>query len=50
METEIIKIYSLTEMEDKYIGKTGTVERYEYELRMDVLGEMINSNKSKKKT
>ena len=38
-----IKSYSLNEMKDKYIGKKGTVNRdkYEYELRMDVLGHMI---------
>lgn len=37
--------YSLDEMKDKYIGKTGTSERdnYEYELRMDVLGRMIKA-------
>ena len=37
------KSYSLAEMKDKYIGKTGTPDRnkYEYELRMDVLGRMI---------
>ena len=37
--------YSLVEMKDKYIGKTGTPERdeYEYELRMDVLGRMIKT-------
>lgn len=38
-----IKSYSLSEMKDKYIGKPGTAERdkYEYELRMDILGRMI---------
>jgi len=38
-----IKTYSLSEMKDKYIGQIGTVDRekYEYELRMDVLGKMI---------
>lgn len=38
-----MKSYSLTEMKDKYIGKKGTVSRdkYEFELRMDVLGHMI---------
>jgi HTH-type transcriptional regulator / antitoxin HipB len=38
-----IKSYSLSEMKDKYIGQIGTVDRekYEYELRMDVLGKMI---------
>lgn len=37
------KSYTLAEMKDKYIGKVGTTERdeYEYELRMDVLGNMI---------
>lgn len=37
--------YSLAEMKDKYIGKTGTSDRdqYEYELRMDVLGKMIKT-------
>ncbi len=40
-----IKSYSLAEMKDKYVGKKGTVvrEQYEYELRMDVLGQMIKS-------
>ena len=39
------KLYSLAEMKDKYIGKVGTVKRdeYEYELRMDVLGQMIKT-------
>jgi DNA-binding XRE family transcriptional regulator len=39
------KSYSLAEMKDKYIGKTGTADRdeYEYELRMDVLGRMIKT-------
>ena len=38
-----LKSFSLAEMEDKYIGKTGTADRdqYEYKLRMDVLGRMI---------
>jgi len=38
MSTKEIKIYSLAEMKDKYIGKVGTNERdeYKYELRMDV--------------
>ena len=35
--------YSLVEMKDKYIGKTGTPERdeYEYELRMDNLVHLL---------
>lgn len=45
MATKEIKTQTLSEMKDKYIGKTGTKERdaYEYELRMDVLGRMIKS-------
>ncbi len=36
---------SLAEMKDKYVGKKGTAirEEYEYELRMDVLGQMIKT-------
>jgi HTH-type transcriptional regulator / antitoxin HipB len=38
-----VKTYTLAQMKDKYIGKTGSRQRekYEYELRMDVLGSMI---------
>ena len=38
-----MKSFTLAEMKDKYIGKEGTEQRdqYEYELRMDVLGQMI---------
>ena len=43
MAKTAIKSYSLAEMKDKYIGKTGTKERdqYEYELNMDILSHMI---------
>ncbi len=45
------KSYSLAEMKDKYIGKTGTTERdkYEYELRMDILGRMIKTARQERK-
>jgi DNA-binding XRE family transcriptional regulator len=45
MATEEMKMCTLAEMKDKYIGKVGTEERgeYEYELRMDVLGKMIKA-------
>ena len=45
MATKKDKTYSLQEMEDKFIGKVGTVKRdeYEYELRMEVLGKMIKT-------
>lgn len=45
MQKTAMKSYSLTEMKDKYIGKKGTNDRdrYEYELRMDILGRMIKT-------
>ena len=38
-----MKIYSLDEITDKHIGKIGTKKRdaFEYELRLDLLGEAI---------
>ena len=38
-----MKFYTLDEMKDKYIGETGTIKReaFEYELRMELIGEMI---------
>jgi len=51
MATKAVKTYSLSQMKDKYIGKTGTNERdeYEYELRMDVLGKMIKAARQERK-
>ncbi len=46
-----MKSFTLAEMKDKYIGKAGTAERdkYEYELRMDVLGQMIKKARQERK-
>jgi DNA-binding XRE family transcriptional regulator len=46
-----MKQYSLSQMEDKYIGKIGTQERdeYEYELRMELLGRMIKTTRKEQK-
>lgn len=51
MATKELKIYSLSEMKDKYIGEVGTEERdeYEYDLRMDVIGKMIKAARKKAK-
>jgi HTH-type transcriptional regulator / antitoxin HipB len=37
------KFYTLEEMKDKHIGERGTPRReaYEYELRMEIIGDMI---------
>ena len=51
MAKTAIKSYTLAEMKDKYIGKSGTIDRdqYEYELRMDVLGRMIKTARQERK-
>jgi len=38
-----LKMYTLDQAKDKYIGMIGTEKRdkYEYELKMEILGEMI---------
>jgi HTH-type transcriptional regulator / antitoxin HipB len=43
MKSNKLKIYSLDEVTDKYIGKPGTPKReaFEYELRLDLIGEAI---------
>ena len=45
MEAKKRKIYTLDEMKNKYIGERGTDEReaYEYELRMEIIGDMIKT-------
>ncbi|MCD4792932.1 MAG: helix-turn-helix domain-containing protein [Bacteroidales bacterium] len=41
--SEKIKMYTLDQAIDKHIGEIGTKKRdkFEYELKMDILGEMI---------
>ena len=45
------KSYSLAEMKDKFIGKTGTKERdeYEYKLSIEVMGHMIKKARQERK-
>jgi DNA-binding XRE family transcriptional regulator len=46
METkENIKLTSFNQLKDKHIGKVGTKERdkYEFDLKVEILGEMIKS-------
>ena len=44
-KTKKMKMMTLDQMKDNDIGKVGTPERdkYEFELRMEVLGDMIKS-------
>ncbi|MBE9468456.1 MAG: helix-turn-helix transcriptional regulator [Bacteroidetes bacterium] len=43
MGTKDIKFKSFDKLKDKYIGELGTDEReqYEFDLKLDILGEMI---------
>ncbi len=45
-----MKTYSLDELTDKYIGKKGSNERelFEFELKADILGEMIKKVRKEK--
>jgi len=44
-----LRIYSLDEVKDKFIGKVGDNKRdeFEFELQMDILGEMIKNARLK---
>jgi len=47
---EKMKRYTLSEMEDKYIGKKGSPARdeYEYELKMELLGQMVKATRKER--
>jgi HTH-type transcriptional regulator / antitoxin HipB len=47
MKTTKFKTYSLDEVTDEFIGKKGTPERdkFEFELKMDLIGEMIRETR-----
>jgi len=48
--TNKLKIYTLEQVKDKYLGEVGTEKRdtYEYELRLDLLGEMIKQTRKER--
>jgi len=50
METKEIKFHSFDKLKDKYIGKVGTEKRaeYEFELKLDILGEMIKQTRKER--
>ncbi len=50
METEKIKFHSFDKLKDKYIGEIGTEsrEQYEFELQLDVLGEIIKRTRKER--
>ena len=49
-ESEELKQYTLEEAKNNFIGETGTEkrEKYEYELKMDVLGELLKEARKKR--
>ena len=50
MPTKKIKSYTLDEMKDKFVSKKGNPvrEKYEYEMRMDLLGQMIKTTRKER--
>src|SRR4030042_6102861 len=48
--TDKLKVYTLEQAKDKHLGKVGTEKRdkYEYELRLDLLGEMIKQTRKER--
>jgi DNA-binding XRE family transcriptional regulator len=50
-KTKKVKMMTLDQMKDKDIGKIGTKSRdkYEFDLRMEVLGEMIRAVRKERK-
>jgi HTH-type transcriptional regulator / antitoxin HipB len=50
MKNNKLRFYTLDEAKDKHIGKVGTDKRdkYEYELRLDLLGEMIKQTRKER--
>jgi HTH-type transcriptional regulator / antitoxin HipB len=45
-----LRVYTLEQAKDKHLGKVGTEKRdkYEYELRLDLLGEMIKQTRKER--
>jgi HTH-type transcriptional regulator/antitoxin HipB len=45
-----IKTYSLDEVTDKFIGKKGTAKRelFEYELQMEIIGDLIKKTREER--
>ena len=50
MEIKDMKFHSFDKLKDKYIGEVGTEERehYEFELKLDILGEIIKQTRKER--
>ena len=51
MEINEMKFHSFDKLKDKYIGEPGIDKRdqYEFELKLDILGEMIKKTRKERK-
>jgi len=47
---KVMKKYSLEEIKDEFLGKKGTSKRdqYEYDLKMEILGELIKQTRKER--
>ena len=50
MKPDNVQFKKLDNIKDKYLGKVGTEERdqYEFELKLDILGEMIKQTRKER--
>ena len=50
-KSDNLRIYTLDQVKDKHLGKIGSEKRdkYEYELKLEILGEMIKHTRKKRK-
>ena len=46
-----LRVYTLDQVKDKHLGKIGSEKRdkYEYELKLEILGEMIKQTRKERK-
>lgn len=50
MENKEMKFHNFDKLKDKYIGEVGTEDRdqYEFELKLDILGEIIKQTRKQR--
>lgn len=50
METNKVKFHDFDKLKDKYIGERGSEKRnqYEFELKLDILGELIKQTRKER--
>ena len=50
MDTNEMKFHDFDELKDKYLGEPGSVKReeYEFDLKLDILGQMIRQTRKER--